>query len=613
MSRATMFLLRAAASTGLTSWIAGALLAHPMAKAYAHCDYEDQSSCVCYVPTGAWPASTVDGQVAATAENTLGTTVSCVPNGGQPYWQIQLQLNSPILAELIAHFAPTNSPFDLPRRQAWCSETVAYWHQMANVPTEEGYYTPLHPSCYAKSVEELILWYKSEEQIPDGRGRWVSGIELDYSDFIPGVNAPCPGAYQALEAFNTVTQTWSDSCRHSQVVDSMIVYRFDSADGPISSVDIVVIEGNSNSTGTKFVDINGDSTNAGTIQNVRRYENIFEFTRLGNSLRACDRNNQPETRRKIRGWGIDLRADGTPYCDESRIRTVVTPYTWVYSAPQSEPDPDSLLVARLKSFWVDSNGGQFGVFANASAIQTAGILPSESSHWIIPPGPYTVDPVYIQVDFKSEHPLPVDGIVVEWKDGIAPLQYQVARAGSNAQFVTQVVNLPSLSPPPNIGSVPVPTMFTPPTPSSVRYLRLVIPRAMINRSFEITGLHYLFDHGTEETYVAQDDAAATPVGGPSAAAWSVTAPLYIANRPNPFSEQTTMEYALPSAGEVDIRVLDVQGRLVRHFPRLIASSGRNTLRWDGSDDRGRRLPSGTYFYEVRSGVQSASAKMVLMR
>ena len=93
------------ALTRFSPVVALLLLALSPARTQAHCDYQDQAACACFVQTGAWPATTVDGQVAATAENTLGTTVSCVPYGGQPYWQIQLQVNDPVVAELIADLA----------------------------------------------------------------------------------------------------------------------------------------------------------------------------------------------------------------------------------------------------------------------------------------------------------------------------------------------------------------------------------------------------------------------------------------------------------------------------------------------------------------------------
>ena len=84
--------------------------------------------------------------------------------------------------------------------------------------------------------------------------------------------------------------------------------------------------------------------------------------------------------------------------------------------------------------------------------------------------------------------------------------------------------------------------------------------------------------------------------------------------PNPFGVNTALSYELPSPGDVDIRVFDVSGRLVR---TLIDSeprpAGLQTLVWNGRDDRGRKVASGVYFFRVNIGGESIERRTVLLR
>ena len=79
--------------------------------------------------------------------------------------------------------------------------------------------------------------------------------------------------------------------------------------------------------------------------------------------------------------------------------------------------------------------------------------------------------------------------------------------------------------------------------------------------------------------------------------------------PNPFRNEAMLEYALPSAAEVTVRLYDLSGRIVRslleHEPQP-AGSYRLPL-------HGRALPPGIYLYEVVAGDERAQGKLVLIR
>lgn len=85
------------------------------------------------------------------------------------------------------------------------------------------------------------------------------------------------------------------------------------------------------------------------------------------------------------------------------------------------------------------------------------------------------------------------------------------------------------------------------------------------------------------------------------------------NRPNPFNPMTTIAFSTPSRGRTALEIYDVSGRLVRTLVDGTLDAGRHERLWDGTDDAGREIGSGLYFYRVTFGEESKSRKMILVR
>ena len=85
------------------------------------------------------------------------------------------------------------------------------------------------------------------------------------------------------------------------------------------------------------------------------------------------------------------------------------------------------------------------------------------------------------------------------------------------------------------------------------------------------------------------------------------------NYPNPFNPVTKIQFTLGQSAQVSLRVFDVQGRTVRTLLNSYLSSGPRVISWDGRDDRGRLLPSGTYFLRLAGGGSYLSKTINLVK
>jgi hypothetical protein len=85
------------------------------------------------------------------------------------------------------------------------------------------------------------------------------------------------------------------------------------------------------------------------------------------------------------------------------------------------------------------------------------------------------------------------------------------------------------------------------------------------------------------------------------------------NYPNPFNPSTTIEFLLAEGGDISLAIYDILGRKIRTLQDGYLNTGSYTLVWDGKDDSGADVPSGTYFCRLTTVSISESKRMVLIR
>ena len=80
------------------------------------------------------------------------------------------------------------------------------------------------------------------------------------------------------------------------------------------------------------------------------------------------------------------------------------------------------------------------------------------------------------------------------------------------------------------------------------------------------------------------------------------------NYPNPFNPSTTIQFTLPVASKATLKIYNVIGQLVTTLVDQHLTQGSHEFQWQAFN-----MPSGIYYYSLKSGTYSETKKMVLMK
>jgi FlgD Ig-like domain len=83
--------------------------------------------------------------------------------------------------------------------------------------------------------------------------------------------------------------------------------------------------------------------------------------------------------------------------------------------------------------------------------------------------------------------------------------------------------------------------------------------------------------------------------------------------PNPFNPLTKITFRMERDAQVSLRVYDVQGRLIRTLVDDFLAAGPRVVEWDGADDRGLPVASGTYYLRLQGGGTYLSRTINLLK
>jgi 1,4-alpha-glucan branching enzyme len=81
--------------------------------------------------------------------------------------------------------------------------------------------------------------------------------------------------------------------------------------------------------------------------------------------------------------------------------------------------------------------------------------------------------------------------------------------------------------------------------------------------------------------------------------------------PNPFSDFTQLSFTLERSSQLEMVVVDLQGRTVRTLASGKFSAGNHMQRWNGRDDAGQKVAGGLYLIQLRTEGGVATAKVMV--
>jgi hypothetical protein len=85
------------------------------------------------------------------------------------------------------------------------------------------------------------------------------------------------------------------------------------------------------------------------------------------------------------------------------------------------------------------------------------------------------------------------------------------------------------------------------------------------------------------------------------------------NYPNPFNPLTNIRYQLAGDRMVELKIYNILGQLVKTLVQEQQPAGYYVATWDGTDEKGLKVNSGTYFCRFQAGDFTEIRKMLLIK
>jgi len=83
--------------------------------------------------------------------------------------------------------------------------------------------------------------------------------------------------------------------------------------------------------------------------------------------------------------------------------------------------------------------------------------------------------------------------------------------------------------------------------------------------------------------------------------------------PNPFTSQTAIEFEIPEAVYIGIRIYDLTGKSVKSIGKTKFTQGLHKIYWDGKNESGNMMNNGFYIFELKSENFNTKGKIILNR
>ena len=85
------------------------------------------------------------------------------------------------------------------------------------------------------------------------------------------------------------------------------------------------------------------------------------------------------------------------------------------------------------------------------------------------------------------------------------------------------------------------------------------------------------------------------------------------NYPNPFMQDTNIDYSIAKDAPVQVEIYNLKGQKIRSWNLPHQSKGMHSLHWDGTDSKGNTVSSGIYLYRMESAGSSQTHRMLRLK
>lgn len=85
------------------------------------------------------------------------------------------------------------------------------------------------------------------------------------------------------------------------------------------------------------------------------------------------------------------------------------------------------------------------------------------------------------------------------------------------------------------------------------------------------------------------------------------------NYPNPFNPSTSIQFQIPRISDVSIVIYDLLGKEVKSLFNSEVQPGKYTVEWNGTNNAGLKVTSGSYIYRMTAGEFVDVKEMILLK
>jgi outer membrane protein assembly factor BamB len=85
------------------------------------------------------------------------------------------------------------------------------------------------------------------------------------------------------------------------------------------------------------------------------------------------------------------------------------------------------------------------------------------------------------------------------------------------------------------------------------------------------------------------------------------------NYPNPFNNCTTIRFILYAPIEINLKIFNIQGQLIRTLMEKLQEAGDYSITWDGRNETGVKMSCGFYIFSIETDQKILRKKMLLLK